>query len=180
MKARQSSTSRKIDRRSLIARRRRRAVLCFGRASRRRSRESLFDLARELCPADAGGVREGDRHPRQFRPLLLRRGTGAVARGKGNPQVDVLFGGPVETFTAGEEQGIFEAYAPPTAADLPKRFKSAKGMWTAIADDPLVFMTNTKFLQEHNLQPPASWDDLFIRPTRACCKWPMRAPRAPR
>ena len=30
-------------------------------------------------------------------------------------------------------------------------------MWTAIADDPLVFMTNTKFLQEHNLQPPASW-----------------------
>jgi len=80
---------------------------------------------------------------------------------KGNPQVDVLFGGPVETFTAGEEQGIFEAYAPPSAADLPKRFKSAQGMWTAIADDPLVFMTNTKFLQEHNLKPPASWDDLL-------------------
>jgi iron(III) transport system substrate-binding protein len=80
---------------------------------------------------------------------------------KGNPQVDVLFGGPVETFTAGEEQGIFEAYTPPSAADLPKRFKSAQGMWTAIADDPLVFMTNTKFLQEHNLQAPASWDDLL-------------------
>jgi len=80
---------------------------------------------------------------------------------KGNPQVDVLFGGPVETFTAGEEQGIFEPYTPPSAADLPKRFKSAQGMWTAIADDPLVFMTNTKFLQEHNLQPPAAWDDLL-------------------
>jgi iron(III) transport system substrate-binding protein len=80
---------------------------------------------------------------------------------KGNPQVDVLFGGPVETFTAGEEQGIFDAYAPPSAADLPPRFKSAKGMWTAIADDPLVFMTNTKFLAEHNLKPPASWDDLL-------------------
>jgi iron(III) transport system substrate-binding protein len=80
---------------------------------------------------------------------------------KGNPQVDVLFGGPVETFSAGEEQGIFEAYTPPSAADLPKRFKSAQGMWTAIADDPLVFMTNTKFLQEHNLKPPASWDDLL-------------------
>src|ERR1019366_2595799 len=60
---------------------------------------------------------------------------------KGNPQVDVLFGGPAETFTAGEEQGIFEAYTPPSAADLPKRFKSEKAMWTAIADDPLVFMT---------------------------------------
>jgi iron(III) transport system substrate-binding protein len=80
---------------------------------------------------------------------------------KANPQVDVLFGGPVETFTAGEEQGIFEAYTPPSATDLPKRFKSAQGMWTAIADDPLVFMTNTKFLQEHNLKPPASWQDLL-------------------
>jgi iron(III) transport system substrate-binding protein len=80
---------------------------------------------------------------------------------KGNPQVDVLFGGPVETFAAGEEQGIFEVYTPPSAAELPKRFKSAQGMWTAIADDPLVFMTNSKFLAEHNLQPPASWDDLL-------------------
>ena len=94
---------------------------------------------------------------------------------RGNPQVDVLFGGPVETFTAGEEQGIFEAYTPPSAADLPKRFKSAQGMWTAIADDPLVFMTNTRFLQEHNLQPPAS-----IPPTRACCRWPTRVPPARR
>lgn len=80
---------------------------------------------------------------------------------KNNPQVDLLFGGPVETFTAGEQQGIFEAYVPPSAADLPARFKSAQGMWTAIADDPLVFMTNAKFLKEHNLQPPASWDDLL-------------------
>jgi iron(III) transport system substrate-binding protein len=80
---------------------------------------------------------------------------------KGNPQVDVLFGGPVETFTAGEEQEIFDAYTPPSAAELPKRFKSAQGMWTAIADDPLVFMTNTRFLSEHNLKPPASWDDLL-------------------
>jgi iron(III) transport system substrate-binding protein len=80
---------------------------------------------------------------------------------KGNPQVDVLFGGPVETFTAGEEQGIFEAYVPPSAADLPPRFKSTRQMWTSMADDPLVFMSNSKFLGEHNLKPPASWEDLL-------------------
>jgi iron(III) transport system substrate-binding protein len=80
---------------------------------------------------------------------------------KGNPQVDVLFGGPVETFTAGEDQDIFEAYTPPSAVALPSRFKSTKGMWTAVADDPLVFMTNTIFLQEHNLKAPASWEDLL-------------------
>ncbi len=80
---------------------------------------------------------------------------------KGNPQVDLLFGGPVETFTAGEDQGIFAPYTSPSAAELPARFKSTQGMWTAIADDPLVFMTNSQFLKDHNLKPPASWDDLL-------------------
>jgi iron(III) transport system substrate-binding protein len=80
---------------------------------------------------------------------------------KNNPRVDVLFGGPVETFAAGIKENVFESYKPPAAAVLPARFKNADGQWTAIADDPLVFMTNTKFLQEHNLQPPTSWDDLL-------------------
>ena len=44
---------------------------------------------------------------------------------------------------------------------LPARFKNADGLWTAIADDPLVFMTNAKFLAEHKLAAPASWDDLL-------------------
>src|SRR5882672_9339340 len=33
---------------------------------------------------------------------------------KGNPQVDVLFGGPVETFAAGINEGVFEAYRSPS------------------------------------------------------------------
>jgi iron(III) transport system substrate-binding protein len=80
---------------------------------------------------------------------------------KGNPQVDVLFGGPVETFTAGVGKGVFEAYAPAAVKDLPSRFKDPNGYWTAIADDPLVFMTNTAFLKQHGLKPPASWEDLL-------------------
>jgi iron(III) transport system substrate-binding protein len=79
---------------------------------------------------------------------------------KGNPQVDVLFGGPVETFAAGIKEGIFEPYKPPSFGSLPARFKQAEGHWVAIADDPLVFMTNAKFLKEANLKPPASWEDL--------------------
>jgi iron(III) transport system substrate-binding protein len=75
--------------------------------------------------------------------------------------VDVLFGGPVETFAAGVKEGIFEPYRPPAYAALPARFKAADGSWVAIADDPLVFMTNGKFLKEHNLKPPASWEDLL-------------------
>src|SRR6478752_4053256 len=80
---------------------------------------------------------------------------------KNNPRIDVLFGGPVETFAAGIKEGIFEPYKSPSFAKLPARFKQADGQWTAIADDPLVFMTNAAFLKANNLRPPASWDDLL-------------------
>jgi iron(III) transport system substrate-binding protein len=80
---------------------------------------------------------------------------------KNNPRVDVLFGGPVETFAAGIKDGIFEAYKPPTFDKLPARFREKEGYWIAIADDPLVFMTNNKFLKDAGLKPPASWNDLL-------------------
>ena len=80
---------------------------------------------------------------------------------KNNPRVDVLFGGPVETFAAGISEGVFESYKPPTFGKLPPRFRHPDGQWVAIADDPLVFMTNQKFLAEHKLKPPASWQDLL-------------------
>ena len=80
---------------------------------------------------------------------------------KNNPRVDVLFGGPVETHAAGIKEGIFEPYKPPAFAVLPARFKHAEGQWVAIADDPLVFMSSNKFLKEHGLKPPASWEDLL-------------------
>ena len=80
---------------------------------------------------------------------------------KNNPRVDVLFGGPVETFAAGVKEGIFEAYKPASYDKLPTRFKDRDGMWVAIADDPLVFMSNNKFLKDAGLKPPASWNDLL-------------------
>jgi iron(III) transport system substrate-binding protein len=80
---------------------------------------------------------------------------------KNNPRVDVLFGGPVETFAAGIGEGVFESYKPPRFGKLPERFRHADGQWVAIADDPLVFMTNQKFLAENKLKPPASWNDLL-------------------
>jgi iron(III) transport system substrate-binding protein len=80
---------------------------------------------------------------------------------KNNPRVDVLFGGPVETFAAGIQEGIFEPYKPATFNQLPERFREANGQWVAIADDPLVFLTNKKFLADHKLKPPVSWQDLL-------------------
>ena len=80
---------------------------------------------------------------------------------KNNPRVDLLFGGPVETHAAGIKEGVFESYKPPSFERLAPRFRHAEGQWVAIADDPLVFMANNKFLKDHNLKPPASWNDLL-------------------
>jgi iron(III) transport system substrate-binding protein len=80
---------------------------------------------------------------------------------KNNPRVDVLFGGPVETHIAGIKEGIFEPYKPPSFNVLAPRFKDPSGYWIGIADDPLVFMSNNKFLKENNLKPPVSWEDLL-------------------
>ena len=80
---------------------------------------------------------------------------------KSNPRVDVLFGGPVETHAAGIKEGVFESYKPPAFAVLPARFRQSEGQWVAIADDPLVFMSNNTFLKENTLKPPASWEDLL-------------------
>jgi len=80
---------------------------------------------------------------------------------KNNPRVDVLFGGPVETHVAGIKEGVFEPYKPPSFGVLSPRFKDPEGYWVGIADDPLVFMSNRKFLKEKNLNPPTSWMDLL-------------------
>jgi iron(III) transport system substrate-binding protein len=80
---------------------------------------------------------------------------------KNNPKVDVLFGGPVETFAAGISENVFEPYKPPTFDRLAPRFRHKDGQWVAIADDPLVFMTNAKFLADAKLAPPQSWSDLL-------------------
>jgi iron(III) transport system substrate-binding protein len=84
-----------------------------------------------------------------------------VVAEKNNPQVDVLFGGPVETHSAGIKEGVFEPYKPPSYDVLEARFKDPQGYWVGIADDPLVFMSNKKFLAEKGLNPPASWNDLL-------------------
>jgi iron(III) transport system substrate-binding protein len=80
---------------------------------------------------------------------------------KNNPRVDVLFGGPVATHSAGIKEGVFEVYKPKAYSVLKSRFKDPDGYWVGIADDPLVFMSNKKFLAEKNLNPPASWYDLL-------------------
>lgn len=80
---------------------------------------------------------------------------------KKNPQVDVLWGGPAATYTAGMKEGVFAPYKPVDAESIPAQFKDPDGYWTGIGVIPLVFLTNTKFLEKNSIEAPASWNDLL-------------------
>ena len=80
---------------------------------------------------------------------------------KGNPQVDVLLGGPADTYVAGEKDNVFATYKPKDAALTPEQYRDPKSNWTGIGLIPMCFLTNTDFLKKHNMKAPASWNDLL-------------------
>ena len=80
---------------------------------------------------------------------------------KANPQVDVVFGDMAEAFVSGASKGLLEPYRPAGSEAIPARFKDPVGFWTGVALDPICFMFNAKYLKEHGLKPPSSWQDLL-------------------
>lgn len=80
---------------------------------------------------------------------------------KKNPQVDVMLGGPADTYAAGEKDGIFEEYKPKNADAIPASLRDPKNRWTGIGIIPLCFLTNTKFLEKNGMKAPTTWNDLL-------------------
>lgn len=96
---------------------------------------------------------------------FLRFSTGeALARltaEKGNPQVDVLLGGPADMYAAGVTEGILEAYRPVNSDAISSAYRDPNNYWTGIGLIPLCFLTNTKFLEKNKMQAPTKWADLL-------------------
>jgi len=84
-----------------------------------------------------------------------------VVAEKNNPQVDMILGGPADTYEAGIKEGVFEQYKPAEADMIPEKFRSPENYWTGVGIIPLVFLTNGKFLKEKGLEALASWNDLL-------------------
>lgn len=80
---------------------------------------------------------------------------------KANPQVDVMLGGPADTYAAGIKEGIFEAYRPADSDAIPANLRDPENYWTGIGIIPLCFMTNENFLKKNGMKAPESWNDLL-------------------
>jgi iron(III) transport system substrate-binding protein len=82
---------------------------------------------------------------------------------RANPQFDIWWGGPIDSFIAAKQEGLLEAYNSPNLANLidPKLMKDSDNSWAGIYVGSLGFASNKNFLEKHRLKPPESWDDLL-------------------
>lgn len=83
---------------------------------------------------------------------------------KDNPQFDIWWGGPVDSFISAKDEGLLEQYESPNAANIldPDLMRDPDNYWTGIYIGSLGFATNQNWLDENpGVEPPRSWDDLL-------------------
>jgi iron(III) transport system substrate-binding protein len=79
----------------------------------------------------------------------------------GNPSFDVWWGSPIDSFIAAKNEGLLEAYIPPSAAEIPSKYKDPQGAWHGIYLGSIGWAVNTRRLEEKRLPEPRTWDDLI-------------------
>ena len=79
---------------------------------------------------------------------------------KANPQFDIWWGGPADSFIAAKKEGLLEPYKSPNAVNIidQKLMRDADDAWVGIYVGSLGFATNTK---QTAIKPPTSFDDLI-------------------
>lgn len=83
---------------------------------------------------------------------------------KDNPQFDIWWGGPIDSFIAAKAEGLLETYESPNAANIkdPALMLDPDNTWAGIYVGSLGFATNKNWLADHpGVEAPKSWDDLL-------------------
>lgn len=83
---------------------------------------------------------------------------------KDNPQFDIWWGGPIDSFVAAKAAGVLEQYSSPNYKNLIDEtlYKDPDNYWVGVYVGSLGFCTNTDWLaQNPGVEPPTSWEDLL-------------------
>ncbi len=80
---------------------------------------------------------------------------------KANPEFGVWHGGPADGYGAAADAGLLEQYTPPTASEIPEKYRDPEGYWTGVYVGALGFCSNQKVLDSLGLAVPDSWEDLL-------------------
>lgn len=84
---------------------------------------------------------------------------------KDDPQFDIWWGGPVDSFIAAKADNLLEPYASPNLANLTNqelfRDEAEPPEWAGVYVGSLGFATNTDKAAELGIEPPRSFEDLL-------------------
>ncbi len=83
---------------------------------------------------------------------------------KDNPQFDIWWGGPIDSFVSAKADGLLEPYDSPNYANLldQAKYKDPDNQWVGIYVGTLGFATNQDWLAANpGTAAPTSWDDLL-------------------
>jgi iron(III) transport system substrate-binding protein len=78
---------------------------------------------------------------------------------KSNPQADVWFGAPSETFARAANEGLLEPYRPSWAAHVPDESHDTKDLWYGTYLTPEVIAYNSEVVPAAEV--PKDWDDVL-------------------
>ena len=78
---------------------------------------------------------------------------------RANPQADVWFGAPSETFTRAANEGLLEPYRPSWAGQMPDEAHDAKDLWYGTYFTPEVIAYNSEIVSAADA--PKDWDDVL-------------------
>lgn len=78
---------------------------------------------------------------------------------KANPQADIWFGAPAETFARAANEGLLEPYRPTWAAQIPNESHDAQDRWYGTYLTPEVIAYNSQVVTPADV--PKDWDDVL-------------------
>jgi len=78
---------------------------------------------------------------------------------RANPQADVWFGAPSETFARAANEGLLEPYRPTWAAQMPDEAHDPKDLWYGTYLTPEVIAYNSEIVSAADA--PKDWDDVL-------------------
>ena len=76
-----------------------------------------------------------------------------------NPQADVWFGAPAETFSKAAREGLLQAYRPTWAGTIPADARDPRDLWYGTYLTPEVIAYNTEAVSA--AEAPKDWDDVL-------------------
>jgi len=78
-----------------------------------------------------------------------------------NPQASVWHAGSNTSHINAASKGLLESYKPNTDFEFSELLHADDWEWTGFYTGAIGFITNTEFLEENDMEPPTSWDDLL-------------------